>query len=152
MAKISTQPLLLVEDSPEDYETTVRALRRLGVANDIFHCVDGEDALNFLYRRGEYADADAAPRPGLILLDLNLPGTDGREVLEVIKEDRDLKAIPVIILTTSNDNRDVEDCYRNGANSYVQKPVGFHAFQSAIERSTEFWFEIVIVLKKEYER
>jgi len=152
MAKISTQPLLLVEDSPEDYETTVRALRRLGVANDIFHCVDGEDALNVLYRRGEYADADAAPRPGLILLDLNLPGTDGREVLKVIKEDRDLKAIPVIILTTSNDNRDVEDCYRNGANSYVQNPVDFRAFLSAIEVLKKFWFEIVLVPKKEYER
>lgn len=150
MGKISTQPLLLVEDSPEDYETTVRALRSSGVANDIFHCVDGEDALEFLFRRG--ADADAAPRPGLILLDLNLPGTDGREVLEVVKADENLKTIPVIILTTSNDKRDVEDCYRNGANSYVQKPVDFRAFLSAVQSLKEFWFEIVLIPVEEFER
>ena len=78
------QPILIVEDSPEDYEATVRAFKKSGLANPIFHCKDGDEALDFLFNRGEYADPAKAPRPGIILLDLNLPGTDGREVLSEI--------------------------------------------------------------------
>lgn len=139
------QPILLVEDSPEDFEATVRALKRAGLANPIHRCEDGDEALEFLFRRGRYADPASAPRPGIILLDLNLPGTDGREVLAEIKADAALRAIPVVILTTSTDERDVERCYSAGANSYIKKPVDLDGFMRAIQRLKEFWFEIVIV-------
>lgn len=139
------QPILLVEDSPEDVEATVRALRRAGLANPIFRCEDGEDALDYLHRRGRYADGVPSPRPGIILLDLNLPGTDGREVLDEVKTDAALRSIPVVVLTTSADDRDVERCYAAGANSYIKKPVDLEGFMRAIQRLKEFWFEIVIV-------
>jgi CheY-like chemotaxis protein len=138
-------PILLVEDSPEDFEATVRALRKAGVANPVYRCEDGDEALDYLHRRGRYADPATAPRPGIILLDLNLPGTDGREVLEEIKADASLQLIPVVVLTTSTDERDVERCYRAGANSYIKKPVDLDGFLQAIRRLTEFWFEVVIL-------
>ena len=139
------QPILLVEDSPEDYEATVRAFQRSGLKNPIFRCEDGDEALDFLHHRGQYADVEQAPRPGVILLDLNLPGTDGREVLTEIKRDESLRHIPVIVLTTSNDDRDVEACYRAGANSYIQKPVDMEGFLRAIERLKGYWFEVVVL-------
>lgn len=139
------QPILLIEDSPEDYEATVRAFERSGLRNPIFRCEDGDNALDFLHRRGRYADPEQAPRPGVILLDLNLPGTDGRDVLTEIKQDDRLKQIPVIVLTTSDDARDVEACYRAGANSYVQKPVDMDGFLRAIERLNGYWFEVVVL-------
>lgn len=139
------QPILLIEDSPEDYEATVRAFERAGLKNPIYRCEDGDNALDFLHRRGRYADPDAAPRPGVILLDLNLPGTDGREVLAEIKADDRLKQIPVIVLTTSDDARDVESSYRAGANSYIQKPVDVDGFLRAIERLNGYWFEVVVL-------
>jgi CheY-like chemotaxis protein len=139
------QPILLVEDSPEDFEATVRAFKRSGLRNPIFRCEDGDGALDFLHQRGRYADAEQAPRPGVILLDLNLPGTDGREVLTEIKRDESLRQIPVIVLTTSNDERDVEACYQAGANSYIQKPVDMDGFLRAIERLKGYWFEVVVL-------
>lgn len=142
-----SQPILLVEDSPEDYETTERAFRRSGLKNPIVRCSDGDEALEYLYRRGRYADAEKAPRPGVILLDLNLPGTDGREVLAEIKADSALKQIPVVVLTTSSDSRDVEACYQAGASSYIQKPVDLEGFMKAIERLNGYWFEVVILPK-----
>ena len=143
------QPLLLVEDSPEDYEATLRALRRTGLGNQIFHCSDGDGALDYLFRRRQYADTALAPRPGLILLDLNLPGTDGREVLAEIKRHEGLKSIPVIILTTSTAEDDVATCYLNGASSYIQKPVDSPRFFEAIRRLKDYWLEIVILPKAE---
>lgn len=145
MPETLSQPILLIEDSPEDFETTERAFRRSGLKNPIFRCADGDEALEFLHRRGRYAEPDKAPRPGVILLDLNLPGTDGREVLAEIKRDPNLKKIPVIVLTTSKDERDVEACYRFGANSYIQKPVDIDGFMKAIERLNDYWFEVVIL-------
>ena len=139
--------ILIVEDSPEDYEATVRGLRSSGVANPIFHCEDGDEALDFLLRQGRYTDPEKSPRPGIILLDLNLPGTDGREVLSEIKKTDDLKKIPVIVLTTSSDERDVEQCYANGASSYIVKPVRFSGFMEAIQRLKDYWFEIVVLPK-----
>jgi CheY-like chemotaxis protein len=139
-----SQPILLVEDSPEDFETTQRAFRRSGLKNPIFRCADGDEALDFLFRRGRHA---GAPQPGVILLDLNLPGTDGREVLSEIKADPELKQIPVIVLTTSSDDRDVAACYKAGANSYIQKPVDLDGFMRAIERLNDYWFEVVILPK-----
>lgn len=139
------QPILLIEDSPEDYEATVRALRKAGLANPVRCCEDGDEALDYVHRRGRYADPDAAPRPGIVLLDLNLPGTDGREVLAEIKADPELRSIPVVILTTSTDERDIERCYSAGANSYIKKPVDLEGFMRAIQLLKDFWFEIVIV-------
>jgi two-component system, response regulator len=136
--------VLLVEDSEEDYEATLRALRRSGLANPIARCVDGDDTLDYLYQRGAYSPL-TAPRPDVILLDLNLPGTDGREVLAEIKKSEQLKSIPVIVLTTSADERDVERCYQLGANSYIRKPVDLDGFLRAIQLMKEYWFEIVLL-------
>ena len=142
-----SRAILVVEDSPEDYEATARGLRSSGVANPIFHCEDGGEALDFLLRRGEYTDPEKSPRPGIILLDLNLPGTDGHEVLSEVKKNDDLKKIPVVVLTTSSDERDVEQCYENGASSYIVKPVNFSGFVEAIQRLRDYCFEIVVLPK-----
>jgi CheY-like chemotaxis protein len=144
MSQRYASPILLVEDSPEDLETTRRAFRRAGLRNPMLHCATGDDALDFLYRRGRYTEA-TAPRPGIILLDLNLPGTDGRAVLAEIKAEQRLSEIPVVVLTTSADHRDVEACYQAGANSYVQKPVDLEAFMTAIQRLHDYWFDVVIL-------
>lgn len=145
MPNTPNQPILLVEDSPEDFETTERAFRKSGLRNPIFRCSDGDEALDYLHRRGPYADPAKSPRPGVILLDLNLPGTDGREVLSEIKADPSLKQIPVVVLTTSRDERDVDACYKAGASSYIQKPVDLDGFIKAIERLNGYWFEVVIL-------
>jgi CheY-like chemotaxis protein len=141
------QPILLVEDSPEDYETTERALRKAGLTNPIYRCADGDDALDYLHRRGRHTDPAVSPRPGIVLLDLNLPGTDGREVLAEIKGNAALKQIPVVVLTTSSDQRDIDACYKSGANSYIQKPVDMDGFLRAIERLHGYWLEVVILPK-----
>jgi len=142
------QPILLIEDNPEDYETTIRSFTRAGVANTFHHCQDGDEALDYLFHRGQYADPKSTPRPAVIMLDLNLPGTDGREVLTQVKQDADLKTIPVIVLTTSSDERDIDSCYRDGANSYIQKPVDLPKFIEAIQRLSDYWFEIVLLPKR----
>lgn len=146
----SQMPILIVEDSPEDYEVTLRGLRKAGLSNPIYHCEDGDLALDYLYHKGEYADLKTSPEPGLILLDLNLPGTDGFEILDQIKNDNNLKTIPVVILTTSHDERDIEKCYQAGANSYIQKPVDLNGFMQAIQQLKDFWFHIA-VLPKSYD-
>jgi two-component system, response regulator len=140
-----THPILLVEDSPEDYFITVRAFRKSTVTNPIFHCVDGDDALDFLNRRGAYSDAAKAPRPAMILLDLNMPGTDGRAVLAEVKKNDLLKEIPVVVLTTSDDERDIQGCYQAGANSYIQKPVDMDSFVTVIHGLKNYWFEIALL-------
>lgn len=140
-----SQPILIIEDSPEDYETTLRAFRRAGLRNPMVHCATGDDALDFLHRRGRYRAPTPAPRPGIILLDLNLPGTDGREVLAEIKREHELACIPIVVLTTSDDVRDVQACYDAGANSYVQKPVDLDTFMAAIQRLHDYWFDVVIL-------
>ncbi len=100
--------------------------------------------MDFLYQRGAYSDPNAAPRPGLILLDLELPGTDGREVLAQIKQDDQLCLIPVVVLASSDDQKDVQRYYADGANSYVTKPVDLHGFVKALQRLRDFQFKIVI--------
>jgi CheY-like chemotaxis protein len=142
-----SQPILLVEDSPEDFEATQRAFQKSGLKNPLVRCEDGDQALDYLHRRGEYADPARSPRPGVILLDLNLPGTDGRQVLSEVKNSEHLRDIPVVVLTTSADERDITACYRAGANSYIQKPVDIDGFMKAIERLNGYWFEVVILPK-----
>lgn len=140
--KSNSKEMLIVEDNDEDFEFTVMALRKAGLHNDIRRCINGDDALDYLYRRGKHK---SATEPNVILLDLNMPGTDGREVLSTIKRDPKLAPIPVIILTTSGDDVDIESSYLHGANSYVQKPVDFDGLMNAIKRLKEYWFEVVIL-------
>ncbi|WNM56495.1 response regulator [Candidatus Nitrospira allomarina] len=147
MINTPNQPILLVEDSPEDYEVATRSLRAAGLKNPIQRCSDGDEALDYLYRRGIYQDPHTSLPPGIILLDLNMPGTDGREVLQEIKQDPQLKLIPIIVLSTSADERDIQDCYAMGANSYVPKPLNFEGFLQAMTRLKDFWFEVVIIPK-----
>ena len=142
----ASQTVLIVEDSDDDYEMTEMALRESNLANPLARCENGQDALDYLYREGDYADS-SPPRPGVILLDLNMPGVDGRRVLEKIKSDDALKDIPVVVLTTSSDGRDIDDCYKIGANTYIQKPVDLENFMQAIRRLKEYWFEIAILPK-----
>lgn len=149
MINNADQPILIVEDSQVDYEAIRWSLEKVGSQNPIYYCEDGDDALDFLNRRGEYSDPVQSPRPGLILLDLNMPGTDGRETLAAIKQDESLKSIPVIIFTTSTNPEDIEVCYREGANSYMQKPVGLDRFQDVMRRLKDFWLEIVTTMDLE---
>jgi CheY-like chemotaxis protein len=137
-----TPPLLVVEDSNEDFEALQRLLRKSPVSIPIQRCVNGEQALAFLYRTGSYVDREITPRPGLIVLDLNLPGTDGREVLRRIKQDTNLKTIPVVVFTTSNNPKDIEDCYKYGVNSYIVKPINFAQLKQDIQTLVDYWFEV----------
>ena len=134
--------LVVIEDSPEDFEATRRSLVRGGLANPIVHLADGDAALHYFFAGGRCA---AGTAPALILLDLNLPGTDGRQVLARVKSDPGLREVPVVVLTTSRDERDVAECYRAGANSYIQKPVDLAAFQRAIRTLREYWFDVVVL-------
>ena len=145
MLSTPKQPILLVENSPEDYEMAMRGLKKSGLRNPIQHCWDGDEALDYLHHRGAFAEHSAPVAPGIILLDLNMPGMDGREVLEEIKRDPVLKQIPVVVLTTSADERDIQDCYRRGANSYMQKPLDFEGFMKAMSRLSNYWFEVVVL-------
>jgi CheY-like chemotaxis protein len=145
---INKSLILLVEDNDQDYEATIRAFAKVRMANKVHRCENGEEALDYLFRRGAFSDPIKAPRPALIMLDLNLPGTDGREVLAEIKQDLHLKKIPVVVLTTSSDERDIEKCYQEGANSIIQKPVSFDRLVEAIGYLKNYWFEIVLFSKE----
>lgn len=147
MARLDpTQTILIVDDSDDDYDATVRALQKgKNLRNPIHRCEDGQDALNYLFGRGRYASSEARPRPGIILLDLNMPGIDGRRVLAEIKNNQELKSIPVVVMTNSDDERDIEDCYEIGANTYIQKPLNWTGFFDAMQRLRQYWFEIAIL-------
>ncbi len=131
--------ILLVEDSPSDTDLTVEALQAGRISSNLSHVEDGVEAMEFLHRRNPYA---GAPRPDLILLDLNLPRKDGREVLAELKSDPDLRTIPVVVLTTSHDDRDVVQAYRLQANCYIAKPVDFVQFVNVIRSIEHFWLEV----------
>jgi CheY-like chemotaxis protein len=132
--------ILLVEDSPGDIRLTEEALHESRVKVDLVAVKNGEDALAYLYREAGYEDA---PRPDLILLDLNMPKTDGREVLARIKEDADLRRIPVVILTTSRTQEDVARSYEHQANCYISKPINLDKFIEVIQAVNDFWLTVV---------
>ncbi len=132
--------ILLVEDSPADILLTREAFKNNKLVNEIHVVEDGIQAMDFLYRRGKYA---SAPRPDMILLDLNLPRKNGREVLSEIKADEDLRSIPIVVLTTSDDDEDILKAYHLNANCYVVKPVGFDNFMKAMQSIRHFWFSVV---------
>lgn len=132
--------VLLVEDSPSDAFLTMEALKESADKPIIHNVRDGEDALDFLYRRGEYTDA---PRPDIVILDINLPKKSGFEVLEEMNADPSLEIIPVIILTTSSDQDDIVKSYRLHASSYMTKPVDIERFTDALQSFDNFWFSVV---------
>jgi CheY-like chemotaxis protein len=134
----------MVEDSPSDAQLTIEALRAAKIANRLNHVEDGVEALRFLRQEGPYAEA---PRPDLILLDLNLPRKDGREVLDELKRDPDLKVIPVVVLTTSRSEQDVLRSYQLHANCYITKPVDFTQFMGVVKAIEHFWLTIVTLPK-----
>jgi CheY-like chemotaxis protein len=143
------EPILVVEDSPEDFEATSRQFRKAGLANPLVLCTDGDTALDYLRHQGAYKDPNRSRRPGLVLLDLHLPGTDGREVLSVIKNAPELKTIPVIVLATSADERDIERCYADGANGHVPKPVDVSGLVKALEEMQDCRFALTLVPPEE---
>lgn len=135
--------ILLADDDPDDRAFTTRALRHNRLANDVQTVEDGEQLMDYLNRRGRYAAVGAAPRPGLILLDLNMPRKDGREALEEIKRNPELRSIPVVVLTTSEAEQDILQTYDLGVNAFVTKPVTFEGLSAAIKVISDFWFELV---------
>ena len=143
-----SQTILIVEDSDDDYMATVRAFKKANLINPVRRCTNGDQAIDYLLQRGEFADPAKAPRPNIILLDLNMPGIDGKEVLRMIKSNPDLQKIPVIVLTTSNAEQDIEQCYAAGANSYVSKPVDLVGFIQSVARLTDYWFNVSILPKQ----
>jgi chemotaxis family two-component system response regulator Rcp1 len=132
--------ILLVEDNPADVRLTREAMKEGKVLNRMEVVKDGEEAMEFLHRRGEYAEA---PRPDIVLLDLNLPRKDGREVLAEIKEDPDLRRIPVVILTSSREDRDILKSYDLHANCYITKPVDLEQFIEVVRSIEDFWLSVV---------
>jgi CheY-like chemotaxis protein len=135
--------ILLADDDEEDRSMTISALRERRVANEIRCVGDGEELSDYLFHRGRYANPDDAPTPGLILLDLNMPKKDGREVLAEIKADPVLRSIPVVVLTTSKAEEDVARTYDLGVNSFITKPVTFEGLVGAMEAFSRYWLEIV---------
>ncbi len=134
--------ILLVEDSPEDAELTIRALRRYKIANEIQVAEDGAEALDFLFCRGSFKDRTPSHYPKLVLLDLKLPKVSGMEVLRAIRADKRTKAIPVVVLTSSKEERDLIDGYQLGVNAYAQKPVDFEQFSETVRQIGMFWMLI----------
>jgi CheY-like chemotaxis protein len=137
-AALEQLEILLVEDNPEDAELTMRALRKRNLANQLHWVKDGEEALEFLFGTGRYAGRDPARPPKLVLLDIKMPKVDGIEVLRRIKGS-ELRTVPVVVMTSSNEERDVIESYRIGANSYIVKPVAFEAFTDTVSKIGLYW-------------
>ena len=130
--------ILLIEDDPKDVELTLTALEEYHLANEVVVARDGEEALDYLYRRGTFAER-SNDNPAVLLLDLKLPKVDGLEVLQQVKSDERLRVIPVVVLTSSHEEKDMVASYRLGVNAYVVKPVDFHEFVNAIKELGVFW-------------
>jgi two-component system, response regulator len=131
--------ILLVEDNPDDEALTIRALEKNKITNDVFVAHDGAEALDYLFGRGTHQGRDTAVLPQLVLLDLKLPKVDGLDVLQAIRADPRTKRLPVVILTSSKEERDLLDGYERGANSYVRKPVDFTEFADAVRQLGLYW-------------
>lgn len=131
--------ILLVEDHPDDLELTRRALAEQGIGNEIVVARDGVEALDYLFGRGAWKERDTASQPQVVLLDLKLPKMDGIEVLRAMRADPRTRMVPVIVLTSSREERDLVESYGNGANSYVRKPVDFTEFREAVKSLGMYW-------------
>lgn len=135
--------ILIADDDEDDRMFAKEALIESRLANDLRFVADGVQLMDYLHHRGEYSDPAESPRPGLILLDLNMPRKDGREALKEIKSDNELKRIPIIILTVSDADEDIYDTYNLGVNSYIEKPVTFDSLVKIMKGIGMYWFEIV---------
>ena len=135
--------ILMADDDADDRQLTREALADARLINDMRFVENGEELLDYLRHQGKYAAPAEAPRPGLILLDLNMPRKDGRTVLQEIKQDPDLRTIPVVVLTTSKSDEDIYRSYDLGVNSYIVKPVTFEALVDILQTLEKYWFEIV---------
>lgn len=135
--------ILLADDDEDDRMLGREALEESKLANDLHMVEDGEELLDYLYRRGRYSDPATSPRPGLILLDLNMPRKDGREALKEIKADPELRQIPVVVLTTSKAEEDIFRTYDLGVNSFITKPVSFEGLVNVMKSLAHYWFTIV---------
>jgi CheY-like chemotaxis protein len=131
--------ILLVEDNPDDVKLTMRALKKSNILNEVVVAQDGAEALDYLFCAGKYSDRDKSVMPQLVLLDLKMPKVDGLEVLKRIRADERTRLLPVVILTTSNEDRDRVSGYKLGANSYVRKPVDFNQFVEAVQQLGLYW-------------
>ena len=141
--RINPVIILMADDDDDDRYFTQEALAENRVVNDLYFVEDGEDLMDYLYQRGKYSEPGIAPRPTLILLDLNMPRKDGREALKEIKTDPNLRSIPVVILTTSKAEEDILKTYDLGASSFITKPVDFQSMVHIMKTLGEYWFEIV---------
>ncbi len=141
----TTPVILLIEDSDEDYAAFERALRGAATMVSLHRCTRGDAALDYLRRQGRFAAPEHAPRPALVLLDLNLPGTDGRDLLATIKIDTRLQSIPIVIVTTSHNPNDVEWCYRHGANAYQVKAVDYTQFRDDMRLLVQYWLRVCLL-------
>lgn len=135
--------ILMAEDDPDDALLATEALEESRLINTLKVVENGADALDYLYQRGAYADPGSAPRPGVVLLDLNMPRMDGREVLRLMKEDKELRRIPVVVLTTSKAEEDVLRSYDLGASGYITKPVTFEGLVEVMRVLGDYWFQVV---------
>jgi CheY-like chemotaxis protein len=143
MSTLSPFVILMADDDADDRLLAKDALAECQIAGDLRFVENGEELIEYLHRRGKYLQADAAPRPGLILLDLNMPKKDGREALKEIKVDPELRTIPVVILTTSRADTDIGRIYDLGANSFIAKPVSFDSLVDVMKTLCRYWFDIV---------
>ena len=135
--------ILMADDDPDDCLLAREALAESRLANNLHFVSDGEELMDYMYQRGKYAEPGSAPRPGFILLDLNMPRKDGREALKEIKADPNLCHIPIIVLTTSKADEDIYRSYAQGANSFITKPVTFGSLVEVMRSLEKYWFEIV---------
>ena len=140
---IEPVPILMADDDEDDRLLTRDALEESRLGNPLYFAHDGQELLDFLYHRGRFSDPGLSPRPGMILLDLNMPRLDGKSALRIIKNDPDLKHIPVIVLTTSNQEMEVLQTYDLGANSYIVKPVRFESLVEVLKVLGRYWLTIV---------
>jgi two-component system, response regulator len=134
--------ILLVEDNQDDIDLALHALRQANIANNVFVVRDGEEALDFLFCRGRYADRGGERLPKLVLLDLKMPKVDGLQVLKALKGDSRTRAIPTVIMTSSKEERDLVEGYNSGVNSYIQKPVDFEQFRSTVKTLGLYWLVV----------
>jgi two-component system response regulator len=142
MNTLDAVDILLVEDNPHDVELTTRALKKRNLANTLYAVEDGVEALDFLFSRGKYSHRKGVDHPKLVLLDLKLPKLNGLEVLKLIKSDPHTSKIPVVMVTSSREDPDIQSAYELGANSYVVKPVDFDAFMEAMSNLGFYWLLI----------
>ncbi|WP_299412997.1 response regulator [Acaryochloris sp. IP29b_bin.148] len=152
MTSVNVAPItiLMADDDEDDRMLTAEALEESRLSNEIRFVKDGEELMDYLFRRGQYTDPKTSPRPGLILLDLNMPKKDGREALQEIKANPELRRIPIVVLTTSNTDIDIYRSYDLGANTYITKPVTFDALVEVMQTLGQYWFTVVALPPEKY--